>query len=61
MSTSNDKKSEVWDVYANTRMRFRVVWSEEISKEEAIKRFNLTDFEDIIDEEVLEDDAYDAD
>lgn len=52
-----DKKSNVWDLDVNAYMRYRVVFGEEVTLEEAIMLFNAGEHEDVIDQEEFETEA----
>lgn len=51
------KKSNVWDLNVLANMRYRVVFEEEVSLEEAIDLFNKGHIEDVIDEEAFDETA----
>lgn len=49
-----------WDITAKTITRFRTIFDEPVTKADAIKLFNSHEYVDIIDEEIFEEIAIDA-
>lgn len=50
----SDKKSDVWDITTRPLTVFRVAFEEEITEDEARRRFMEEDFADILDENILD-------